>query len=168
MQIDLEKFTPPPLVNGSCTECGALVPEAFDSCDVFMKSVLSGYLKPAEPPPRLFVDTFAMQHPKRACKSAKSYAAHLAGLCCGVEYGGSEKVYAAIQRWLSNTTERIGLKRPQEPEHRGELTLRHLYGVDDRETFELRLQEYAKAVWNAYKSQHEIARQWVEDALNWR
>jgi hypothetical protein len=48
-----------------------------------------------------------MQHPKRACKSAKSYASHFTGLCCGVEYGGSMKVYAAIGRWLSGPAERI-------------------------------------------------------------
>lgn len=168
MQIDQEKFTPPPLVNSTCTECGALVPGEFESCDAFLTFVLSGYLKRAESPPRLLVDTFALQHPKRACKSAKSYAGHLSGLCCGVEYGGSEKVYAAIQRWLSNSAGRIGLKRPREPEYRGRLTLRHLYGVDSREKFDLRLRECAMDVWDAYKSQHEIARQWIETALKWR
>jgi hypothetical protein len=162
MQIDLEKFTPPPLVDSTCTECGARVPTEFPSCDAFLQFVLND-LKSA--PPRLFIDTSAMQHPRRACKSAKSYAGHLAGLCCGVEYGGSMNVYAALGRWLSDSAERIGLTRLQEPEYRGTLTLRHLYGVDDRTTFERRLREWATDVWDAYSSQHDIARRWIGTAL---
>jgi hypothetical protein len=169
MQIDLEKITPPPLVGSTCTECGALVPTEFQSCDAFLQSILmTKYLKTSSPLPRLLIDTFAMQHPKRACKSAKSYAGHFAGLCCGVEYGGSEKVYAAIGRWLNGSAERIGLTRPQEPEFRGRLTLQHLYGVDVREKFESRLRECAMDVWDAYSSQHEIARRWIETALKYR
>lgn len=168
MQIDLDKITPPPLVNSRCVECGALVPEEFQSCDAFLQFVLTDcYLKSAGPPPRLLIDTFAMQHPKRACKSAKSYAGHFAGLCCGVEYGGSEKVFAALQRWLNGPAEGIGLRRPQEPEYRGRLTIQHLYRVDVHSEFELRLWECATDVWDAYTSQHEIARRWIETALKY-
>src|SRR5688572_14879364 len=131
MQIDLEKLTPPPLVNSTCVECGAQVPTEFQSCDAFLLFVLTDqYLKTASAPSRLLIDTFGMQHPKRSCKSAKSYTAHLSGLGCGVEYAGSEKVYAAIQRWLNSPAERIGLTRLQEPEYRGRLTLRHVYAVE--------------------------------------
>jgi Family of unknown function (DUF5946) len=162
MQIDLEKLTPPPLVNSTCTECGGQVPAQFQSCDAFLQFVLTD-LKSA--PPRLLIDAFAMQHPKRACKSAKSYASHFTGLCCGVEYGGSMKVYAAIGRWLSGPAERIGLTRPQEPEYRGQLTLRHVYGADVHSNFEPRLREWATDVWAAYTAQHDIARRWLETAL---
>ena len=162
MQIDLEKLTPPPLANSTCTECSALVPSEFQSCDAFLQFVLTD-LKSA--PPRLLIDTFAMQHPKRSCKSAKSYAAHFTGLCCAVEFAGSQKVYAAIQRWLNGSAERIGLVRPQEPEYRGQLTLRHVYGVDVRADFEQRLREWAADVWGAYTPQHEIARRWIGTAL---
>ena len=165
MQVDPEKLTPPPLMNSTCTECSALVPAEFQSCDAFLLSVLTN-LKSA--PPRLLIDTFAMQHPKRSCKSAKSYAAHFTGLCCGVEYGGSANVYAAIQRWLNGPAERIGLARPQEPEYRGRLTLRHVYGVDVQSNFEPRLREWAMDVWDAYTSQHDIARRWIGTALKWK
>ena len=168
MQNDLDKLMSPPLVISTCIECGAAVPSEFESCDAFLQFILTDYLKPSEPPPRLFIDTFAMQHPKRACKSAKSYAGHFAGLCCGIEYGGSEKVFAALQRWLDGPAERIGLARPQEPKYRGRLNIRHLYGVHDRAEFELRLHECATDVWDAYSSQHEIARRWIETALKWR
>lgn len=162
MQIDLEKTTPPPLVNSTCTECGALVPAECHSCDAFLQLVM---MKSAGPPARVLIDSFAMQHPKRSCKSAKSYAAHLAGLCCGVEYGGSEKVYSAIGRWLSGPAERIGLMRPHEPEFRGTLTLRHVYDADVGTNVEPRLREWATDVWEAYTSQHDIARRWIETAL---
>jgi len=36
MQIDLDKLTPPPLVDSTCTECGACVPVEFPSCDAFL------------------------------------------------------------------------------------------------------------------------------------
>ena len=50
MQIDLEKQTPPPLVNSQCSECGALVPAEFQSCDAFMLSAERiGLVRPEEP-----------------------------------------------------------------------------------------------------------------------
>ncbi|GAC1654933.1 MAG: hypothetical protein NVS4B8_30120 [Herpetosiphon sp.] len=33
-------------------------------------------------------DAYCMQHIEPYCHSAKSYAAHLTRLCCGIEYGG--------------------------------------------------------------------------------
>jgi hypothetical protein len=168
MQIDLEKQTPPPLVNSQCSECGALVPAEFQSCDAFMLSFLIGPRGSAAPPSRLLIDSFGMQHPKRACKSAKSYAAHFTGLCCGIEYGGSQHVYAALQRWLDGPAERIGLVRPEEPAYRGRLTLRHVYDVDVEASFHARLHEWAADVWDAYAPQHEIARRWIAAALTIR
>jgi hypothetical protein len=125
-------------------------------------------LKKLTPPPRLLIDAFAMQHPKRACKSAKSYATHFTGLCCGVEYGGSEKVYTAIERWLNDSAERIDLVRPQEPGYRGHLTLRQLYDADSPASFEPRQLEWGTDAWDAYALQHEIARRWIEAALKSR
>lgn len=76
---------------------------------------------------RLIVDTGAMQHPKDGCKSAKSYAAHLTGLCCGLEYKGSKSVRAALQRWPNGSAEAIGITSPTEPDYRGMLTIRYVY-----------------------------------------
>jgi len=163
MQIDPEKLTAPPLVNSVCTECGALVPTDLQSCDMFLQTFLMD-----GPPSRLLIDAYAMQHPKRACKSAKSYAAHFTGLCCAVEYSGSRHVYDAVQRWLGDSAERLGLTRPQEPPERGRLTLRHLYGIDPGPAFDTRLQEWAADVWVAYSSQHEIVRRWIETAMKTR
>ena len=35
---------------------------------------------------RIFVDLYSLQHPDKYCASAKSFAAHLTGLCCVMEH----------------------------------------------------------------------------------
>lgn len=169
LQFDPEKMIPPPLTNSVCVECGARVPNEFNSCDAFMASLMGNpRLKSAPRPNRLAIDAFALQHPKRACKSAKSYAGHLTALCCGIEYSGSEKVHHAIQQWLSTSAEQLGLVRPEEPKSRGQLTVQYISQARDPKEFDDRVAEWANCVWSAYASQHEIARSWVNDALNRR
>ena len=170
MPRDLSKWLPLPLVDSTCTECGAVVPPEFGSCDELFMSILrplgmEGVDSPqAAALARLLVDTFGMQHPQRSNKSAKSYAAHLTGLCCGVEYNGAQSVYAALQRWLSRRVEDIGITRPTEPEFRGALTIRYVYDAHTPEEFAVRLFQWAEEVWLAYSSQQEIARDWIRRA----
>jgi hypothetical protein len=167
VQFDPEKLIPPPLDNSVCVECDARVPNEFHSCDAFMASLMGNpRLKSAPRPNRLAIDAFALQHPKRACKSAKSYAGHLAALCCGIEYSGSEKVHHAIQQWLSTSAEQLGLVRPEEPKLRGKLTVEHISQAVDSREFDERVCEWAMCVWSAYANQHELARLWVNAALN--
>lgn len=171
MPRDLSRFIAPDLVDSTCTECGARVPDEFSSCDELFMSILTPLgLRWAESPDiailhRLLVDTFGMQHPKRSCESAKSYAAHLTGLCCGVGYNGALSVQAALQRWLNGPAEAIGITRPTEPDRRGTLTIRYVYDAANETEFAARLHEWAREVWDAYSSQHEIARNWVKEAL---
>ena len=171
MPRDLSKFIAPDLVDSKCTECGAEVPDEFTSCDELFMSILTSLgLRWAESPDiavlhRLIVDTFGMQHPKRSCKSAKSYAAHLTGLCCGVEYNGAQSVNAALQRWLNGPAEAIGITRPTEPEYRGALTIRYVYDAQTEAQFTSRVHEWARDVWEAYSSHHEIARDWIGKAI---
>jgi len=170
MPRDLSTLLPPPLENSTCTECGAVVPPEFASCDELFMSILRPLgMEGADSPQaaalaRLLVDAFAMQHPARSCKSAKSYAAHLTGLCSGVEYNGSQSVYAALQRWLSRRVEDIGITRPTEPEQRGKLTIRYIYGAPTPEERAARLHEWAQELWSAYWSQQDLARDWIRRA----
>ena len=170
MPRDLSKFIAPDLVGSKCTECGAKVPDEFSSCDELFMSVLTPLgLRWTESPDiaalhRLLVDTFAMQHPKRSCKSAKSYAAHLTGLCCGVEYNGAQSIYAALQSWLNGPVEAIGISRPTEPDDRGALTIRYVYDAETQTELAVRMHKWAQEVWEAYASQHEIARNWIRKA----
>lgn len=171
MPRDPSKFIAPDLVDSKCTECGAEVPDEFTSCFELYMSILTP-LEPkrAESPDiaalyRLIVDTGALQHPKGGCKSAKSYAAHLTGLCCGVEYNGSQSVRAALQRWLNGPVEAIGITRPTEPDYRGTLTIRYVYDAETEAEVAARAHAWAKQVWEAYSSQHDIARNWIRKAM---
>jgi hypothetical protein len=169
MPRDLSNFIAPNLVDSHCTECGAEVPDAFTSCDELFMSILTplGMSEVEEKSvlSRLLVDTFAMQHPERSCRSVKSYAAHLTGLCCGVEYNGAKSVYAALQRWLNSPVETIGITRSTEPDQRGALTIRYIYDAKDDDETAARLHEWARDVWAAYASQHETARSWIKRAM---
>jgi hypothetical protein len=174
MPRDLSKFIAPDLVDSKCTECGARVPDGFTSCDELFMSILTELgLRWAESPDiailhRLIVDTFGMQHPRRSCKSAKSYAAHLTGLCCGVEYNGAQSVHAALQEWLNGPAEAIGITRPTEPDCRGTLTIRHVYDAETGAELPSRVHEWAREVWEAYSSQQEMARNWIREAIGER
>lgn len=171
MPRDLSKLMPPDLVDHRCTECGAEVPPEFSSCDELFMSILTPLgMSGAEGSRdltlgRLFVDTFGMQHPQRSCKSAKSYTAHLTGLCIGIEYSGAPSAYAAVQKWLSRSVEAIGITRPVEPDFRGALTVRHIHDARTLAEQDTRIHEWARDVWAAYVSQHELARAWIRDAM---
>ncbi|HLJ28269.1 MAG TPA: DUF5946 family protein [Candidatus Angelobacter sp.] len=70
-----------------CPECGAPVGGA-DGCQKLFDEVLAREL--SDPlyfsANRTTMDCYALQHPHRYCASFKSFAAHLAGLCCAMEY----------------------------------------------------------------------------------
>ena len=171
MPRDLKTLMPPPLVDGHCAECGAQIPREFGSCDELFMTLLTSLgmsqvdLPEGNPLSRLLVDTFAIQHPARSCKSAKSYAAHVTGLCCGVEYGGAQSVYSALQKWLNGPVAAIGIARPAEPQFRGKLTVRYVYDAHGEAELAARVHQWAADVWAAYASQHELARSWVREAL---
>ena len=171
MPRDLKTLMPPDPEDHRCTECGAEVPPEFSSCDELFMSILTPLgMSGAESTyraalARLFVDTFGMQHPQRSCKSAKSYAAHFTGLCIGVEYGGAPSAYAAVQKWLSRSVEAIGITRPTEPDFRATLTVRYIHDAQSPAEQGTRIHEWARDVWAAYSSQHELARGWIRTAL---
>lgn len=103
-----------------------------------------------------------MQHVERYGHSAKSYAAHLTGLCCGVEHGSDPKIYAAIQRWLNG---KVALDKPPILSQRGSMTIVDVLADQDVEKTRTRVQEWADCVWDAYVTQHEIARDWLKAVL---
>ncbi len=50
---------------------------------------------------RLTVDSCCLQHPNVYMVSAKSFAAHLTGMCCAMEYGGDADLLKDLQKWLN-------------------------------------------------------------------
>ena len=104
----------------------------------------------------LVVDLYALQHPESYCESAKSYAAHLLGLCCAIEHNADPTVYRSIARWLDG---RVKLSRPPTLEFRGSMTIADIAAASDPDVYRKWVYEWAENVWDAYRSQHDVARQ---------
>jgi hypothetical protein len=110
----------------------------------------------------LAFDAYCMQHPERYCRSAKSYAAHLTRLCCGLEYGGDPKVYTALQKWLNGT---VDIVKPEPPNFRGQMTVADLWAARTLKEHIRFVHDWANGVWKAYAAQQDIARSWIRAAL---
>lgn len=174
MPRDLSTLAPPPLAGRTCCECGAVVPDEFESCDALFGSILLPLSERGQRSPdafrlaRLLVDAFGMQHQERSGKSAKSYAAHLTGLACGVEYNCAQWLYADLQSWLSRPTTAIALQRPPSLAFRGQLTIRFVFDALDERELDRRIPVWAADVWAAYATQQDLVRRWIRQATGSR
>jgi hypothetical protein len=109
---------------------------------------------------RLMVDVYALQHPARFCKSAKSLAAHLCGLYSILEADASRAVGdAALRRWLDG---KVDLEKPELPSVRGELTIDSVRDTSDPESYARAVDRWARSTWDAYAPLHPLAREWFE------
>lgn len=147
-----------------CPECGAIVEGGAAGCEALFNEL--GARDFSDPrygaTHELLVDAYCLQHPERYCRSAKSYAAHLTRMCCGIERGGKREIYAAIPRWLSGPAK---VERPQTLAQRGAMTVADLRSAQTPEEHATFVREWAANVWQAYAPQHEIARRWLDAAL---
>ncbi|SRR5260221_6482791 len=147
----------------NCPECGATIDRRRVGCQALMDAL---HIQALSDPKlgrvyRLAFDTYCMQHVETYCRSAKSYAAHLTALCCGLEHGGDAAIYAAIQRWLNGN---VPLEKPAILSERGSITVADIHIIEDVDEQIKRIPEWARSVWDAYQSQHEIARNWIQVA----
>ena len=108
---------------------------------------------------RLTVDVYSLQHPQQYMKSAKSYAAHLTGICVAMEYDGSPELLRKLQTWLNGKKEP---QRPGIPEKLGRLTIAHISEAETPEEHERLIKEWAQDVWDAWSDYHDLARHWIE------
>ncbi len=155
--------SPSPIHEDRCPECGASVAGGRAACEALFDEIRYQALN--EPRigavRRLAFDTYCMQHVETYCVSAKSYAAHLTGLCCGIEFDGDPAIYTAIPRWLDG---KVTLEKPPIKADRGALTIADVWalrGVEDRVNC---IHAWANDIWAVYTEQHEIARAWVRAA----
>jgi hypothetical protein len=111
---------------------------------------------------RLLVDAYCMQHLDPYCLSAKSYAAHLVGLCWGVAHGGGPEGYAVIPRWLDGAPP---VEKPPLLADLGALTLVDVATATDPAGHRSLVRAWADAVWRAYAPQHDLAERWLARAL---
>ncbi|HKW89940.1 MAG TPA: DUF5946 family protein [Candidatus Acidoferrales bacterium] len=151
----------------SCESCGAPNIGGSAGCRALFNQIGArsyenpGYAAVHE----LLVDTYCLQHPEPYCHSAKSYAAHLTRMCCGIERGGDRKTYRAIHIWLSGPAK---IERPENIPSRGTVTITHVQAARNVEEHQKFIREWAESVWKAYASQHALARQWLAAALNFK
>ncbi len=146
-----------------CPDCGAAVPGGRAGCQGLMDAIQArayGDLQVAATRDLAF-DAYCMQHPERYCRSAKSYAAHLTRLCCGVEHGGNPRVHEAIQRWLNGSP---SIEKPEAPGHLGRMTVKDLESAAGEHS--RLVQDWARSVREAYATQQEMARHWLQAALS--
>jgi hypothetical protein len=148
-----------------CPACGAKIAGGREGCQALMNDLQAkaygdpGYAATFD----LAFDAYCMQHPEEYCVSAKSYAAHLTRLCCGVERGGDQAVYHAINRWLSGPAP---IDKPDVLTSRGGMTVVDLDAARDAQEHTSLAREWAANVWAVYASQHALARQWIDLAFN--
>lgn len=149
---------------GICPSCHAIPREGFASCREMWERLqlqsLSNFAYARFHRP--IVDAYALQHPEPYCRSAKSYAAHLTGICVAVEHHGDARVNLAVQRWLSGNPE---IDKPPLPGARGALTIADVLAADGPEQVRAALQAWFHSTWQAYAAHHELARAWIREAL---
>jgi hypothetical protein len=152
-------------VSETCSSCGVAVAGGREGCQRLFESI---GLREYEDMRfgryhRIVVDVYAMQHPDRYCRSAKSFAAHLTGLCAWLDNEvESQSVNAAVQRWLSGPSP---IEKPPQPTGYGAVTIRELVDEDDPLRYGDALRRWARSTWTAYAPFQAIARVWIVTAL---
>ena len=110
---------------------------------------------------RLTVDTYSLQHPDVYMISAKSFAAHLTGMCCAMAYANDPNLLRILQKWLDGKKQ---LQKPPALTNLGSLTIAHITNARDGLEHARLVNEWAADVWNAYSVYHGLAKHWIETA----
>lgn len=143
-----------------CAECGLRTPVGGADCAA-LRDLL--FARDFEQPAlywhyhRLAVDSYCVQHSPYV-RSAKSLAAHLCGLCVAMERENDQALLGGIHKWLSTNPQ---LEKPELPASRGALTIGHVSGIDDPVLYGRAVAEWARSAWDAYREQHDLAREWL-------
>lgn len=107
--------------------------------------------------------TYYQLHPDRYGRSAKSFAAHLTGLCTWLDDGGgAPSVNASVQRWLSGPSPIV---KPTLPPSYGAITIRELVDLEDPVRYGEALRRWARSTWDAYAPLQATARNWIAASL---
>jgi hypothetical protein len=110
---------------------------------------------------RLTVDAYCLQHPNVYMISAKSFAAHLVGMCCAMEYENDSDLLRALQKWLNG---KKSLEKPEMLKQFGNLNISHLAAATNPIEHSKLVREWAEAVWKDYAVYHDLAKDWIEKA----
>jgi hypothetical protein len=149
---------------GACASCGLIVAGGTEGCQRLFESI---GLREHEDLQfaryhRIVVDVYAMQHPDRYGRSAKSFAAHLTGLCAWIDdEAGAQAANAVVQRWLSGPSP---IEKPSLPTRYGAITIGDLVEAEDPLRYGEVLRRWARTTWDAYALLHGTAREWIATA----
>jgi len=140
----------------TCPDCGAPV-GGREECQKLFDAVLARQFSEALyfNVHRTTVDCYSLQHPERYCASFKSFAAHLTGLCCAMEFNREPNMMRAIHTGLDGPDQRT---RPPFVEQRGEITIESVHGASDLVSHREAVQSWANSVWKAWSRYHDLAR----------
>ena len=143
---------------GVCPDCGANVQGGREGCQALWHELFygTGLTHSAA------FDAYCMQHLETYCASAKSYAAHLTRLACGLEYEAAAFVYSAIQKWLNGNRH---LTKPASLPFLGTMTIADVYEAETAVARHKATQAWVESVWAAYGPQHDLAHAWIKEAL---
>lgn len=149
----------------ACASCGLVVAGGAEGCERLFESIgLREYedVRFARYH-RIVVDVYAMQHPDTYGRSAKSFAAHLTGLCTWLDdQAKAQMVHVAVQRWLNGPSP---ITRPALPPGYGAVTIRDLLDAEEPVGYGEALRRWADSTWAAYASLHATARGWIASAV---
>jgi hypothetical protein len=142
-----------------CSSCGARIGGRSGCHAAFDELVAKAWESPSRAAVHnLLVDTYAMQHTEEYGRSAKSFIAHLVGLCCGVEASAEQELYWAISRWLDGPAR---VTRPVDIDSRGKTTIDDVREPANEADYPELVRKWARDVWAAYTDQHAMAREWL-------
>lgn len=141
-----------------CPYCSANHIGGLEGCQaIFYQVVLNADMPLTSGMGRGIFDTYCLQHPELYCKSAKSYAAHLALLYCWIAYPNNQEVLEAIRRGLNGPFRAEKAFLP-EVGKRGTLTILHLKRSQSTNDIETRATQWIDNVWSAYAEVHTQAK----------
>lgn len=115
---------------------------------------------------RLMHDVYSIQHEEDLCKDYKGLVTHLGGVCWGLEHGGHERGYRALQRLLDQREWTDPYPPPPGiPAARGVVTVASLANLAEPALLIAGVDRWARAAWVAYAPLQPLARDWVQQAL---
>ena len=116
---------------------------------------------------RLMHDVYAIQHEEQYCGRYRGLIAHLGGVCLALEFGGQERDYRALQKYIERDlfNDKPYPPEPGIPEARGSITVVSLRELNEAERLASGVDRWARSAWQAYQGLQPLARDWVKDAI---
>jgi hypothetical protein len=115
---------------------------------------------------RLMHDVYSIQHEEEYCGRYTGLVIHLGGVCWGLEHGGREAGYRALQKYVEAKPwgDLAYPPSPGIPKDRGAITVGSLKEANEPERLASGVDRWARSAWVAYASLQPLAREWVAAA----